>query len=337
MNLAWKEMKKNKLKFFILGSIVFLVSLLTFVISGLANGLSEDNASLIRNMPEGQFLMSSDAEETYSMSVIDPGLRDQVISEHGGYAMSLQMGFLTDDEDRQTGVTFVHSGDHQVSNGRIILDESLQKDYQTGDHLTHEQSGTTFTVAGFVPQAKFSHAPSAFLSADDAEQITRTKASQLIFVPGSDELSVSGLTAFSKSEFLNTIPSYNAEQLSLNMIVWFLIAISGMLFGIFFYMMNVQKIGLYGILKGLGVKTRDLFRMMWTQLIIITLIALTASLSIGFSLNAVSPGDLPYLLAPATAFQLSAVFTLVGFFGATLSGVQIKRIEPLQAIRQGEV
>ncbi|OZS77782.1 hypothetical protein CF394_08485 [Tetzosporium hominis] len=57
MNLAWKEIKKNKVRFTILGSIVFLVSFLTFIISGLANGLSQDNAALIKNLPEGYFYM----------------------------------------------------------------------------------------------------------------------------------------------------------------------------------------------------------------------------------------------------------------------------------------
>src|SRR5690625_6091647 len=84
---------------------------------------------------------------------------------------------------------------------------------------------------------------------------------QMVFVPGEDELkSMGGLQAFSNKDFLNTIPSYSAEQLSLNMIVWFLVVISGMLFGIFFYMMNVQKVGLYGILKAIGVKTSTLFK-----------------------------------------------------------------------------
>src|SRR5699024_7434803 len=102
------------------------------------------------------------------------------------------------------------------------------------------------------------------------------------FIPGDKaSSSVEGLQAFSNKDFLNTIPSYSAEQLSLNMIVWFLVVISGMLFGIFFYMMNVQKIGLYGILKAIGVKTSTLFQMMWTQMVVITSIALI--LSIGLS------------------------------------------------------
>src|SRR5699024_12696311 len=94
-----------------------------------------------------------------------------------------------------------------------------------------------------------------------------TDDTQLIFIPDTDvSLSSAGLQGFSNKDFLDTLPSYSAEQLSLNMIVWFLVVISGMLFGIFFYMLNVQKIGLYGILNAFGVKTLTLYYFMCPQL-----------------------------------------------------------------------
>ena len=75
MKIAWKEMKKNKTKFLILGSIIFLVSFLTFIISGLANGLSQDNAALIKDLPQGQFYLDKDADKTYNLSKIDEGVQ----------------------------------------------------------------------------------------------------------------------------------------------------------------------------------------------------------------------------------------------------------------------
>src|SRR5699024_11146232 len=108
--------------------------------------------------------------------------------------------------------------------------------------LTNNQLSKDLIVTGFVEQQKFSHAPVAFISPINYQEMYRVMDMQMIFVPGKDELaSAEGLQGFSNKEFLNTIPSYSAEQLSLNMIVWFLVVISGMLFGIFFYMMNVQK------------------------------------------------------------------------------------------------
>jgi putative ABC transport system permease protein len=46
---------------------------------------------------------------------------------------------------------------------------------------------------------------------------------------------------------------------------------------------------------------------------------------------------MPFSLTLETSLQLSIVFLMVGFIGATISGIQIKKVEPLQAIQQGEV
>lgn len=344
MKMAWKEITQNKSRFLILGSIVFLVSLLTLIISGLANGLSQDNAALIKDMPEGTFYMSEEADETYNLSKIDESDAETLTDEHkDATALSIQMGFVNDLEDKQHSVAFVTATNSglfpEVKDGEILLDESLKESgIKVGDQLTNNQLSKDFVVKGFVDQQKFSHAPVAFIHPINYQEMYRVMEMQMVFVPGKGEsTSISGLQTFSNKEFLNTIPSYSAEQLSLNMIVWFLVVISGMLFGIFFYMMNVQKIGLYGILKAIGVKTSALFKMMWTQMLIITAIALALSIGLSQLFSTIAPDGMPFHLTLATTSQLAIVFLVIGFIGATLSGIQIKKIQPLQAIQQGEV
>ncbi|TQR17556.1 ABC transporter permease [Psychrobacillus vulpis] len=344
MNLAWKEIKKNKVRFLILGSIVFLVSLLTFIISGLANGLSQDNAALIKDLPEGQFYMNEDADETYNLSRIDSGIQNEILKiQKDAVAFSIQMGFLNDEADKQQSIAFVTSTDSKlfenVKHEEIILDSSLKdKGIKVGDTLTNNQFSGKFVVKGFVDQKKYSHAPVAYISMEDYKEIYRVEQMQLVFTPeGDSSQEFTGLQSFSKKDFLNTIPSYSAEQMSLNMIVWFLVVISGMLFAIFFYMMNVQKIGLYGILKAIGLKTSRLFKMIWTQMVVITVISLVISITLSQVFNMIAPEGMPFSLSFKTTGQLSIVFLIIGFIGATLSGIQIKKIEPLQAIQQGEV
>ncbi|MEH7356713.1 ABC transporter permease [Neobacillus drentensis] len=344
MNIAWKEIKKNKVRFSILGSIVFLVSLLTFIISGLANGLSQDNAALIKDLPNGQFYMNKNADENYNLSRIDSSTQDKMLNKQkDAVALSIQMGFLNDEAGKQQSVAFVTSTDSKlfqnVKKGEIVLDRSMEEDgIKIGDTLTNNQYSGKFIVKGFVDQKKYSHAPVAYISMEDYKEIYRVDEMQMIFVPGGDSTqAVAGLQSFSNKEFLNTISSYKAEQMSLNMIVWFLVVISGMLFAIFFYMMNVQKIGLYGILKAIGVKTSALFKMMWTQMVFITVIALVLSVTLSQVFNMIAPEGMPFSLTPETTVQLSIVFLIIGFIGATLSGLQIKKVEPLQAIQQGEV
>lgn len=343
MNIAWKEIKKNKVRFLILGSIVFLVSLLTFIISGLANGLSQDNAALIKDLPEGQFYMNKDADETYNLSKIDSSIQKKILNKQkGAVAFSIQMGFLNDKADKQHSVAFVTSTNSKlfenVKDGEILLDRSLEnKGIKIGDTLTNNQFSGEFIVKEFVDQKKYSHAPVAYINMGNFQEIYRVKEMQLVYIPGGhSSQEFTGLQSFSNKDFLNTIPSYNAEQMSLNMIVWFLVVISGMLFAIFFYMMNVQKIGLYGILKAIGIKTSTLFKIMWTQMLVITVIALIISISLSQVFNMIAPEGMPFYLSFETTAQLSIVFLIIGFIGSTLSGIQIKKTEPLQAIQQGE-
>ncbi|WHX42832.1 ABC transporter permease [Mesobacillus sp. AQ2] len=344
MNLAWKEMKKNKVRFIILGSIVFLVSLLTFIISGLANGLSQDNASLIKDLPDGYFYMNAEADETFNLSKIDSNVQEKLLNDQkDAMALSIQMGFLNDEQGKQQSVAFVTSTKSNlfkdIKAGEVWLDRSMEdKGIKVGDTLTNNQFSGEFIVKGFVEQTKFSHAPVAFINIENYKEMYRVEEMQLVFAPGEDQAEeVNGLQSFSKKEFLNSIPSYNAEQMSLNMIVWFLVVISGMLFAIFFYMMNVQKIGLYGILKAIGLKTSKLFRMMWAQMIFITGTSLVLSIAFSQIFNMIAPKEMPFSLPIETIAQLSVVFLIIGFVGATLSGIQIKKVEPLHAIQQGEV
>lgn len=344
MKLAWKEIKKSKTKFMILGSIIFLVSFLTFIISGLSNGLSQDNAALIKDLPDGYFLMNEDANETYNLSKIDTSEQSKILNEHkDAAALSIQMGFVNDTDDKQHSVAFVTSTDsklfEKVGPGEVVLDSSLEDEgIKVGDTLTNNMFSGEFKVKGFVDQKKYSHAPVAYINMENYKEMYRVNEMQLIFMPGQDnEPVIKGLQSFSNKEFLNTISSYSAEQMSLNMIIWFLVVISGMLFAIFFYMMNVQKIGLYGILKAIGVKTSALFRMMWSQMLFITVIALILSIALSQGFAMIAPKGMPFSLTIETTVQLSVIFVIIGFVGATLSGIQIKKVEPLQAIQQGEV
>lgn len=343
MNLAWKEMKKNKSKFFIFGLIVLLISLLTFMIAGLANGLSQDNAALIKELPDGQFYMTEEANDSYTLSAISEEQQQQLLNDNPqAAALSIQMGMFHDADDRQQSVAFLKSSPSDyfptVQPGEIILDASLKEDgFKVGDVLTNNQYSGSWQIVGFSEQTKFSHAAVAFINPTDFNEMYRTTDAQLLFTAQADANEIAGLTAYSNKDFLNTIPSYSAEQLSLNMIVWFLVVISGMLFAIFFYMMNVQKVGLYGILKAIGVKTSTLFMMMWTQMLMISAIALAISLVISQVFQNFAPQGMPFHLTLSTTLSLAAVFLVIGFIGATLSGFQIKKIQPLQAIQQGEM
>lgn len=340
MKMAWKEMKKYKMRYTILGSIIFLISLLTLSISGLANSLSQGNAALIKNMPEGTFYMEESAEENYSFSSLtDEQMNDVENETTDPVFFSIQMGEFSDSEEQKHSLAYVSSTESDyfpnVESGEIILDQAFQEEgFEVGDTISSELLDKDLTITDFRAQEKFSHSSVGFINNDDFFEMYGTDTFQMAFTPDSNQ-TIDELSGFSNSDFLNTIPSYSAEQLSLNMIIVFLYVISGMLFAIFFYMINVQKLGTFGILKAIGVKTFTLFKMMWAQMIIITIISLILAIAVSQLFNVLAPSGMPFHLTMNTVLLSSAAFIVIGFIGATLSGIQIKKVEPMQAINQG--
>src|SRR5699024_11300960 len=114
-------------------------------------------------------------------------------------------------------------------NMNTIYNENINKDITFTDHRDQE---------------KISNSTFGFINNDDFLEMYGTDTYQMAFTPDSNQ-TIDELSGFSNSDFLNTIPSYSAEQLSLNMIIVFLYVISGMLFAIFFYVINVQKLVTY--------------------------------------------------------------------------------------------
>ena len=74
---------------------------------------------------------------------------------------------------------------------------------------------------------------------------------------------------------------------------------------------------------------------MWVQMILITLISLILAISLSQLITLILPEGMPYQLTIETSAVMAAGFFIIGFIGATLSGLQISKVEPMEAINQG--
>lgn len=342
MKMAWKEIKKNKLRYLILGSIIFLIALLTLIISGLANGLSKDNASLIQNLPEGTYYLEESADERHTFSSISSSFKETFESEvQDGMLFSIQMGEIVDGDDQSYGIAYTTASNSDyfpdVNPGEIILDRSLhEEELQVGDTVTSAAWDGELIISGFTEHEKYSHSPVGFIHFEDYGEIYQTDDFQIAYTEDNG-FEFNNYSSFDESAFLDTIPSYSAEQLSLNMIIIFLYIISGLLFAIFFYMINVQKLGTFGILKAIGIKTSQLFIMMWLQMLMITSAALGTAVIMTQLFDMFAPSNMPFSITGEMLLVTSSLFTLIGLAGVTLSGIQIKQVAPIEAITQGGV
>lgn len=350
--LPFKEMLFFKVRFLLISFILFFVAILVFVISGLANGLSMNNASSIINLKADSFYLQKNAENRLDRSHINIDLK-KLGSKDKVQPMGIQMGAVSKKgSDNKFDITFmavkpggflepdVVEGKGLVSEeeNTVLLDRSLKNEgVKIGDIVKDARSGIELEVAGFIDDNTFSHTPVAIISLQTWEAFSSEYSA--IVLKDNDPLvkeEVANLVEngewASKEIVVKGIPGYTAEQNSLYMMLSFLIVIAVFVLAAFFYIMTIQKTAQFGILKAIGAKSSLLVKSTIFQVVLLTVINITAAVGFTRGFMAVLPEDIPFIFDMNQILKFSGILFFVSIFGSLLSVFNIVKADPIQAM-----
>lgn len=331
-----------------------LIAMLIFIISGLAKGLSADNASAIQNLQADHVLVEKGVENSLTRSKFSVGKMDAIKETNGikaatelsvsmarasekGLDQQIDVAVFTTDVEASI-VPEVSSGKTITGSNELILDNTMkQEGIKIGDKLTISGSEQTFTVVGFAEGQRYSHTPVAYKVSGTSDGNISAVALQVEegkFDTVKNELS-DQFEVLTKEELQKGIPGYAQEQASLNMMIIFLFVIGTFVLAVFFYVLTLQKTDQFGVLKALGTKTSYLMRNVIAQVVLISVICIGIALGLTYSASVIFPNDLPFELNIVNMLQFSAVLLAVTVLGSLLSLIQIVKIDPIQAIEGG--
>lgn len=340
MFLAIRELLFAKTKYILIGLITTLTVSLIFIVSGLAEGLSADNASSIQGLAADSLVLEAEAEGELGSSFIPMQQAKEIINdqEQEANTLSIQMINATvGGGDKQISLALFATERNgmlmpEVTEGRspkqvneVLADESLKQDgIQLGDELQLGEE-TTYVVAGFTTEQRYSHTPVVFVKSNDLEQVNA------VAVKG-ESVADGAYSTIPKKDALQGIPSYSQEQASLNMMIIFLYVITAFVLAVFFYVMTLQKRDQFGVLKALGANNTYLISGLITQVILLSIVSVGIATAISFGIGALFPADMPFILNMATISQPAIIIIVVSVLGAVVSLYQVIQIDPLEAI-----
>ncbi|GAA3733048.1 ABC transporter permease [Salinicoccus jeotgali] len=345
MKLALKELKFYKFKYIMVTAILFLLAFLVLFVSALAQGLARENISGIDALNSEYFVMEEDVENDLMRSGLsedqingvqettsaDPLQLSMQKIESGDSEISLLIAAT--DESKEPAVK---EGRFPESQSELLLNEKLKAEgFSVGDDvtLTNEQ---TYEVSGFAEDIMFAHNSMAFVTPEAINDLESRTAALIISESSEAERQTiddaPGVAVVSASELKNAVPSYQAEQQPLNLMIVFLFVISAIVLAAFFYVITIQKTSQFGILKAIGTSSRTLAVSILIQVILITLTGVVLSLITISLIGMVIPIDMPFYLNTNLMALVSVLFLVVAFIGAGLSLVRVIRIDPLEAI-----
>ncbi|EGQ26342.1 MULTISPECIES: ABC transporter permease [Sporosarcina] len=354
MFLAWSEIKRNKLRFLLITSILLLVSFLVFFLSGLAAGLANMNREAVDKWHAQAVVLTEESDKSLYQSSLDKGEADGLGAKET--AVIGQMGSIADNGKVKKNVVLfgiepegfimpkVSEGEvaFSVENGVIASDVLKDEGFAIGDTLELSSSDTKLEIIGFTDQARFNAAPVLYIDLDDLQHLKFGDAAEInadlvnaIVVKDTNwsKLKVpEDLEIIEVENFIKNLPGYTEQNMTLTYMIYFLFVISAAIVAIFLYVLTVQKISMFGLMKAQGISSGYLAKSVVAQTFILATIGVVVGFGLTWLAGSFLPSAVPVQFDLQTMIIYGLILITVAILGAVISVWTIIRIDPLEAI-----
>ncbi|HGO1493632.1 TPA: ABC transporter permease [Staphylococcus aureus] len=348
MFLAWNEIRRNKLKFGLIIGVLTMISYLLFLLSGLANGLINMNKEGIDKWQADAIVLNKDANQTVQQSVFN---KKDIENKYNKQATLKQTGEIVSNGHQKDNVLVfgvekssflvprLIEGHKATKDNEVLADETLKnKGFKIGDTLSLSQSDEKLHIVGFTESAKYNASPVIFTNdatiAKINPRLTGDKINAVVVrdTNWKDKELNQELEAVSINDFIENLPGYKPQNLTLNFMISFLFVISATVIGIFLYVMTLQKTSLFGILKAQGFTNGYLANVVISQTLILALFGTAFGLLLTGVTGAFLPDAVPVKFDVLTLLVFAIVLMIVSVLGSLFSILTIRKIDPLKAI-----
>ena len=363
MNLALKELRRRPGRFTTATVIITLIAVLLMFLGSLLDGLIRSSTGAIRAQDADAIVYSSTAQASFPRSRIEVDVREQIESL-GGVDDVGGIGLV------QLGARIPGNGPRDLANvalfgyqlapdgvpsppadGQVYADDVLEADgVEIGMTILLGPARTPVEVVGFVSDTSFNGQGGLWGSEatwrstltenrPDAQLADGVWQALVVRGGGSDiagqiDAATSGATdSYTVSDAVNAIPGVEEQQGTFNQIIGVTIAVALVVIGLFFALLTVERLSLYGVLKALGAKSLTIFGGLMVQAVVVTLIASTIAAVLVLLLDLViPPGSIPIFVSAGSILSSAALLLLAAAVGCSFSLRRVLKVDPASAI-----
>lgn len=367
MRLAARELLRQPGRFVTATVILSLVAALVMILGGLLDGLITGATGAMRAQDADVIVYSVSSRSSLPRSVIDGDVRADVESVPGVEASGglgiVQLGGRLPDSGPRDLISVVLFGyeiapdgvPEPPAPGEVYADRSLRADgVEVGSELALGPAGSPVVVIGFVDDASYSGQASLWaepatwrevLSANRPDSRLGDDAFQALIVQAADgvdpaqlvediDTATGGATeTLTLDDAVESIPGVREQRSTFNQIIAVTVVIAGVVVALFFALLTVERLGLYGVLKALGARDRTLLAGVVAQAVIVTLVACALAAALALALDrAIPPGSVPLDVTPDRLLSSVLLLLVAAIAGCAISLRRVLRVDPATAI-----
>lgn len=364
MKLALLELRRRPGRFAAATGILFLLASLLFFLGGLAEGLTGNGDGFARVQSAELFVFSETSEREIAQSIVTAAQREAIAAVDGvdevGQLSVAQMAARVPGNDERDLVDVVVMGfelpidgaDAPPADGDGLADElSVARGIRPGDTIRIGAARTEVRVTGEVPAAGYQIRGTLWVSPATFTELVAANRPQALLPEGAAQLAVAtipegadpaevaeriaaeveGVDAVTRDMIAELVPDTGGG--TLRQIISMTLVIAVAVVALFFVLLTNERLGLYGVLKAIGARTRTLLLGVVVQAVVLATIALAAALVLAVVVDLViPPGGIPFAITPANAVVSIVSLYLAAIAGAAFSLRRVVRIDPAAAI-----
>ena len=340
------------------------------LLGGLLDGLINGATSAVLAQPGQLIVYSSTSEDSFPRSRIDAATAEEVakvqgVSSVGGLGV-VQLGARVPGRGERDLLDVVLFGAEQrmygtpdvdIGPGEGVADATLRAEgLAEGETIALGPARTPIRIVGFIDdELEYSgqgtvwtdldtwrgtinaNRPSAGVGDGVVQALVVDRGSNTIVVDqlarDIDEATGGATSTLTLDEAANAIGGVEQQRSTFNQIIGVTVIIAVIVVALFFVLLTVERMSMYGVLKAIGATSRTLFAGVLLQALVVSAIAWAVGAALALVLDAVIPaGSLPFTITP-TRLALSAVLLVVAAaVGSAFSLRRVLRIDPAEAI-----
>lgn len=366
--LALREIRRRRLQFALIGTVVALISYLVLMVNGLGTGLNEQAGSALRNLDADSLAYADNANLSVIRSELTAAVVDQIVAEREPSAAA-PLGYFGINTRTASGqiesaaLLGFHPGtiaEPPVTDGAgldladtrsVLADRDFLRAaaVDIGDDITLVARGneTVFRIVGVVDAGSFFFQPTIYVVLDSLRELkygaidSTTPLASVVLLRG-EAGNRGGDPAYDvvdlETAFAN-IEGVAGQQATVSALRFFGYLIGALVIGIFFYVLTLQKAAQTGLLKAIGASGAYVFRQLLLQVAAISGVGLAVAMPLAACTDALlarSPDGVPIAFTTTDYITTALLLTGMGLLGAAFSLRQIARVDPIIALGRQE-
>lgn len=354
MFLALREIKREKIRYGLIMAMIVMISYLMFVLMGMMIGLANENKAAITTWHTRAVYLNKNANDSMSQSLIT---KDQLAGHrlNGHESLVGQAPVVitktTGKADKQSaqfigvvpGQTIAKehmplaSGRHARHTDELVVDQSLQaKGYRLGDRVQLNSTGDNYRIVGFAKDAQLNVAPVVYGRLATWKTLRgvapQVVASGIISDQPESRQRFPRLAHYTAQEFIQKLPGYAAQNSTFAFMIGFLMVISLVIIAVFLYILTMQKMPNYAVLRAQGIPARYLIATTIHQAVILMAVGVCGGLLLTLLTTWAMPMTIALVLDWPLIALLVVTMIILGVLGALLPVRMILRIDPVRAL-----